>query len=390
MDASLPLIPLRRAVGAVWPVCARPQGRLPALGCVLLAAEGGQVRLRATDLEMMLDLTVAARVREDGIAVPIARDLRALLGRLPPGRVRLASGSDAQTLTASCRGVTGAVPVSDPALFPDARPMGDEEATTLPASVLKRLLAAVVFAVADLAAVDRGILSGGLCVLEPGRVTVAGANGFILAVASQEIDTGLAAPRSIVVRGHILRRLAALLPEGDDPATLAINAETLAVSWGPVRLVARLMEGEYPDYRSLIPTEGATEAAAARADLAAAVAAATLRPASKDHACVLAVALDTDHVEVRGRLDVTTFGRAPVPAGLGTTAMARAAVTGEPASATFKTGDLAAILSALAGAERVTLALHGPTRPGVLRAVDDEAVLIYIFMPMVPHGGDAG
>jgi len=325
------------------------------------------------------------------MAVPVARDLRALLGRLPAGRVRLvASCSDAHTLTASCRGVTGAVPVSDPALFPDARPMGDEATATVPASVLKRLLTAVVFAVADLTAVDRGILSGGLCALEPGRVTVVGANGFILAVASQEIGTGLAAPQSIVVRGHILRRLAALLPEGDDPATLAINAETLAVSWGPVRLVARLMDGTYPDYRRLIPTERAPEAEVARADVAAAVAAATLRPASRDHACVLTVALDTDHVEVRGRLDVTTFGGTPAPAGLGTTALARATVTGEPAGATFKAGDLSAILSALAGAERVTLALYGPTRPGVLRAVDDEAALTYIFMPMVPRRGDVG
>ncbi len=386
MDASLPLIPLRRAVAALWPVCARPRGRLPALGCVLLAAEGGHLRLRATDLEMMLDLTVAARVRESGVAVPIARDLRPLLGRLPPGRVRLvASGSNAQTLTASCRSVTGAVPVSDPALFPDARLMGDEATATVPASVLKRLLTAVVFAVADRAAVDRGILSGGLCALEPGRITVVGANGFILAVARQEIGTGLAAPRSIVVRGHILRRLAALLPEGDDPVTLVIDAETLAVSWGPVRLVARLMEGAYPDYHRLVPTEMATVAEVARADLATVVAAATLRPASRDHACVLAIVLDTDHVAVRGHLDMMTFSEAPVPAGLGTTALARATVTGEPSDVTFKAGDLAAILSALAGAERVTLALHGSTRAGVVRAVDDEAALTYLFMPMVPR-----
>ncbi len=390
MDASLPLVPLRRAVGAVWPVCARPRGHLPALGSIQLAAEGGRLRLRATDLEMMLDLTVAAQVREGGVAVPAARDLRALLGRLPPGRVRLASGADDHTLAASCRGVTGAVPGIDPTLFPDTRPVHDEETATLPASVLKRLLTAVVFAVADTADVDRGILGGGLCAREPGRVTVVGANGFILATASQEIATGRAVPRSVVVRGRILRRLAALLPEGDDPATLAIDAETLTVSWGTVRLVARLMEGAYPDYRRLVPTEEATEAGIARADLAAAVAAATLRPASRDHACVLAVALDTDHIEVRGHLDATTYGGIPVPDGLGATAAARAAVTGGPAGATFKAGDLSAILSALAGAGRVTLALHGPTRPGVLRAVDDEAALTYIFMPMVPRRGDAG
>jgi DNA polymerase-3 subunit beta len=250
--------------------CIGTRSSLPALGCVALEAAGSRLTIRGTDLELAGSITIGAGVRRAGaVAVPYKVLAELIRGRGPRkagADVELeleASGANALTVRAAgvATGLRAGALEDMPApvgMIPRAATFGALELT----GALERVSVAASHDEA------RPILTGLLLELEADaaghRFALCGTDGYRLAL---EYVTPAALEQAGFGRRVIPGRVAAALAriagrlEPTDQIELEAGAEgsSLAFAGAGWRLVTRMIEGEYPNWRQLIPEAGALE-----------------------------------------------------------------------------------------------------------------------------------
>lgn len=236
---------------------------LPVLsGLKIEAAEDGRVSLAATDLELTMETAIRAAVDEPGKVIVPGRLFGEMTRSLGAGQVSVGSG-DAEVEIGSGRGqfrVKALAPDDYPALpIEDAAPGDDSVEVQVDASLLSSALSQVVRA----ASTDetRQILTGVLCEIDEGSLTLAATDSYRLAV--RKVDApGASTRRDVVLPSRTLSELARALGSGAS-VTAAIKENLVAFSIGQAgddgqtleqaTIGSRFIEGEFPKYRQLIP-----------------------------------------------------------------------------------------------------------------------------------------
>jgi len=108
---------------------------------------------------------------------------------------------------------------------------------------------------------SRPVLTGILFELNPNGLAFASADGFRLSLRALETATGLQTAQRVIVPAQALRDLEKIVVE-DAIVTLAVNASKTHAQFSMpnYRLVVSLIEGNFPDYRQIVPTTHATRA----------------------------------------------------------------------------------------------------------------------------------
>lgn len=161
------------------------RGTLPVLSNVLLQTDEGRLKLAATNLELTISAWVGAKVEADGAVTLPARLLSEYVGLLTAGeplhlemkgtKVHLACGR----FEANISGI-------DADEFPPIPTVGGGESFALPAAALKQAIQNVAFAAAP--DDSRPVLAGVLVTIAEGRLTLAAADGFRLAVRRLDVS----------------------------------------------------------------------------------------------------------------------------------------------------------------------------------------------------------
>jgi DNA polymerase III subunit beta len=99
----------------------------------------------------------------------------------------------------------------------------------------------------------RYYLNGLLMVVEEGGVKLVATDGHRLAFAALKLGAGLPRQEVIVPRKTVLE-LSKLLSDSDAPVRVELSATQAAFSFGTVELVSKLIDGKFPDYTRVIPT----------------------------------------------------------------------------------------------------------------------------------------
>ena len=223
---------------------------VPILGNLLIEATPGKVAVWGTDLEIEVSATASADVQVEGKTTIPARKLWEIWRSLPPGSVAEISAAGGRATIRS--GPTRfSLTTLEPEWFPLTQGFEALVTVTLPATELKTLLERVHFAMAQQDV--RYYLNGLLLEVGEGRLRAVGADGHRLAlcdaklVGNQGEILQAIVPRKAV--GEVMR-----LGYGEaQEATLEIGAQALRVTTGDLRLVARLIEGRFPEYQRVIP-----------------------------------------------------------------------------------------------------------------------------------------
>ena len=222
---------------------------IPILANVLIDANGSQVKLLATDLEVALRSTCSASVAKSGSLTLPAKKLYEIIKALPETDVRILEDKSGVKVAADrfdSRMQT--LPREDFPSLPDATGTGR---VALPRSALKEMVAKTQFAITG--EDTRYFLNGAKFVMKPDSMTLVATDGHRLALVEVEHQLGVKEESGVILPKKTLLELGKLLLEGDGDVMFESGENHLFFEVGGRMLISRMIDGQFPAYERVIP-----------------------------------------------------------------------------------------------------------------------------------------
>jgi DNA polymerase-3 subunit beta len=251
---------LKQALAIVYrAVGSRPT--LPVLSHVLIASDQGRLKLVCTDLHMAITHWIGASVLEGGAITVPAKLLTDVVAGLSSDKITLTTREERAELKLVCGRDTTTIRGFEGDEFPLIPRIATEPIATIPGTVLAEALAQVAFA----AATDdsRPVLSGVRLRFCDDGLLLNAADGFRLADRKIPLEPSIYRTHGleVIVIKSALRELPAII-DSDTPVQIRINKSQAQVwfSTEDTELIARVIDGLYPDVQRIIPTQYTTRA----------------------------------------------------------------------------------------------------------------------------------
>jgi len=220
----------------------------PALSGVRLEVVGDALHLAGSDLELTVQVEAAVAGIADGVCVIPARLGTDIVRALEPGAVTFSlENGEAVIAAARSQFSVRVLPAEEFLRLPDST--GD--AVTLDAAALAAALSQVVRAASKDDA--RPILAGVLMTAEPAGLRLVATDSYRLAMRDLPGTTLMSEGQHVLVPARALGELGRVL-SGAEQVTLRLGANQVSFEVGQVRVTTRLIEGEFPNYRQLVPS----------------------------------------------------------------------------------------------------------------------------------------
>jgi len=363
---------LQRGLGRIQSIVEK-RNSMPILSNVRLEAvkgkSGAELKLAATDLEVGIHSTHEAKVAKAGGVTVAARKLHEIVRELPDEEIELAT-TDNNYLEVKCarsQFTLAGTAVEEYPTLPGASP---KKLVPMQAVVLSQMIERTMYATC--ADETRYNLNGVYVEVLPdvGKLRMVATDGHRLACVDRAIAEGLEdLPAGIIIPRKGLAELKRLVDEDDaDEIELGFEGNSGLVRKGDVTLAMRLIEGEFPNYRQVIPKEPGRRLSVAAEPFTRALRRVHLLSSQQSHSVKLEVkegqvAISTrnpDLGEAREEIDVD--------------------YAGEEMEIGFNARYLIDALQAL-GAKEVNLGLQDNLSPVQVRPADDDESLA-VVMPM--------
>jgi DNA polymerase III subunit beta len=222
-------------------------GALPVLSGVRLQLTGDDLQLTGSDLDLTISVRASVSGETDGIGVLPAKLAGDIVRALEPGAVEVDLGDDEARISAGRSQFSVRTIAAHE--FPQL-PEPAAETVELDAGALADALRQVVSAAS--ADESRPILTGVLLAAEGDGLRLVATDSYRLAVRDLPGTSVLAEGQSVLVPSNALKELTRVLGDAET-VTLRLGERDVGFEVGNVRLMSRLIEGEFPNYRGLIP-----------------------------------------------------------------------------------------------------------------------------------------
>jgi len=254
---------LARALSMVARV-ANSRGTLPVLGNVLLKISDNRLSLTATNLDIAIKSYLGAQVQSEGSITIPARLFQDFISGLPSGVIELEQ--DEQRLkinTDSYKSVINGMSAEE---FPVVPGVEKGVSWSIAGPVLKQALQQVIFAASN--DDSRPVLTGVLLHTVDGKLYAAATDSYRLAEKElMELDKEV----RVLVPATALHDVLRIINDFTGEVQITHDDQQIQFEASEVELVARLIDGNYPDYRKLIPHSFTTQATMSRNELASIV-----------------------------------------------------------------------------------------------------------------------
>jgi DNA polymerase-3 subunit beta len=223
---------------------------LQALSGVLLEVSNGAITARATDMEMGVEVELDANGESEGSALVPGRLLVEVVRSLPDGSVTLElreSERDVELTAGSSSFHLRTLAAAD---FPKS-PQLEGDPVLLPASILRRTVERVARAASRDEA--RPVLTGVLVTAEGRELTMVATDSYRLAVKRSELESEISSSLEANVPARAMRELARLAEGADGDVRIHLTRNRALFALDGVQLNSRLIEGQFPSYRQLLP-----------------------------------------------------------------------------------------------------------------------------------------
>ena len=256
MKLTIERAALLRALGHVQSVVER-RTTIPILSNVLLRAEGGQLALSATDMDLEIVERVAARIERDGHTTAPAHTLYDIVRKLREGsqvelealgsRNEMALRSGRSTFTLAC------LPPED---YPVMSAGDLPHNFSLSASELRQLIDRTRFAISteETRYYLNGIYLHSTKANEVPVLRAVATDGHRLAKVELTAPEGAAGMPGVIVPRKTILELRKLIEEGEDEVQVALGESKIRCAIGDAALTSKLIDGTFPDYDRVIPT----------------------------------------------------------------------------------------------------------------------------------------
>jgi DNA polymerase-3 subunit beta len=221
------------------------------LGGIQLRAEGGQLHLAATDMEVSLRASLDAQVSDEGTVVVPGRLLLDIARSLPESEVTVEHRPEEAVVVVASGSATYRLHTYSAEDFPR---LPDVESVSLHA-VDREALVETIARVGRSASRDesRPVLTGILVRFEPGKVVMAATDSYRLAVKETAVD-GQLPELEAIIPARALQELARIA-SGSDEVQLGMLENHVVFGAGGTWLTTRRIDGQFPNYRQLLPEQ---------------------------------------------------------------------------------------------------------------------------------------
>ena len=346
---------------------------LPILANILIATDNDRLRLSATNLEIGINCWVDCQIHEEGSTTVPARLLTDFVNSLPQSGVDITVPEDTNKMNIKSEGSSANIKGMDASEFPlIPSAEGGEPPVILDAATLKEMIDEVVIAASE--DESRPVFTGVLVQVGNEQVTFA---AFRLAVRTTPLPGDDTVHGDILIPARTLKELARILPsEGAVQMIVTPNRSQVLFHTEQVDLVSRLIEGNFPNYRQIIPKEHTTRAVVDTKTFDARVKSAALF--ARDSSNITRVKIEGGDGSGLEPGVVTIEANAE---DLGDNqGILNAAVDGPEQQIIFNVKYLADVLSVI-GTPEVAIEVNAPTKPGVIKPIG-HADYTYVIMPM--------
>lgn len=336
---------------------------LPILSGILLSASGEDLVLQSTDLEVSIRNAVAAKVDKEGQTVIPGRLVSDIVRSLPEAAVTIdASARDHAVI--SCGQSSFTVRTLSPDDFPKFPEVKADKTATIPTDTLVSVVRQVSKAVSR--DETRPILTGVLTVIEGDVLRMVATDSYRLAVREVTLAAAVEEGLEVVIPGKAMEEVPKLAGSAEE-VKLGVSENQVVFEFGRTVYVSRRIEGNFPNYRQLIPKERETVVTVAKDELLDAV---------------KRVSLMAQHnAPLRLKVTESTLTLSAQTADIGeATEDLMVQTEGKDVEIAFNHAFLLDGVAAVAS-DQLTVEILSPLKPGVLHPVGEEA-LTYLLMPV--------
>ena len=248
IDKETLLNPLQQIIGAV-----EKRQTMPALSNVLIRTTENSLTLTATDLEIELVSQIGIIIDEPGeITVP-ARKLLDICKSLPNEAIVKFTVKDTKALVQSGRSRFSltTLPAND---FPALEAINSIYEFEITQKMLKDIIDKTAFAMAQQDV--RYYLNGLMLEISSNYLRAVATDGHRLAYSEKETNADIADIKQVILPRKGVLELIRLLKDTDEKVKIILGSNHLQVEFDQLRLTSKLIDGRFPDYNRVMPTDG--------------------------------------------------------------------------------------------------------------------------------------
>ena len=332
----------------------------------ILCRAGNGISLTGYNMETGITYDIEADVKEPGECILPAKLFGDIVRRLPEGPVTVVV-DPAFKVSIRAGFASFTISAEDAEDYPELPDVNDGRPIQIPQSKLKELISGTIFAVADNQA--RPIHNGVKFEVSDAAVTAVAVDGFRLARRTYHPEEGLARQMDFVVPSQGLKELEKILTDSEEMASFLLGSKHILFQVGAATLVCRLLEGDFLDWRRVVPTGSPIKLVANVSDLAQSVERVGLIVSEKNKSPVRCI-FSNQEVQMRTS---NTLGAAEDKCSF--------AGDGQELEIGFNVRYLSDALRAVPS-EEVTLELTNGLSPIVLTPVDEKYDFAYMVLPV--------
>ena len=332
----------------------------------ILCRAGQGLSLTGYNMETAITYMIEADVTDPGICILPARLFGDIIRRLPEGPVTVVVDDNFKV---SIRSGYASFTISAESAedYPDLPDVNEGKAIRIPQTAMKELISGTIFAVSENQ--GRPIHTGVKFEVTESAITAIAVDGFRLARRTYHPEEGTGRELSFVVPAAGLKEVEKIVADVEDMASFTLGTKHILFQIGNATLVCRLLEGEFLDWRRVVPTNCPIKLVANVGDLSSSVERVGLIVSEKYKSPIRCV---FSHNELLMRTN-TTIGAAEDKCSL--------AGDGKELEIGFNVRYLADALKVVPS-EEVTLELTNGLSPIVLTPVDDKYDFAYMVLPV--------
>lgn len=343
----------------------KPQ--MPILSGIYIKAEADTLEIEATDFELGIIVSINADITQPGKMALPGRYFQEVIRKLPGDIVSIAENTEEKSVSITSDQANYTLRTMNAGEYPEIHRLEGDLHFTIKDNILRSLVKKTVFACSN--DESRPIFTGVYMDIDQNTVTMAATNTHRLAVKKETFDDPIGSIKLIIPSKALQELLHILTSEIPSDVRVNCSFNQISFTFENIYLTSRLIEGAFPDYHRVIPTNLTTKVALKTSEVSAAMDRVSLISRANDYNVVK---LDFHDAQLHISSSNPDIGHAEetVPA----------SIEGDGLQIAFNASYLVDVLKTL-DSETCTISLHQPLSPITITEPDDPN-FIYVVTPV--------
>lgn len=225
---------------------------LPVLTCIRIEAKNNLLYFTGTDLEIGIQCHIPVEVINEGVAIVPARHFSEIVRRLPDSTISIQQVNDGALLI-KYEDSQLSIKTLSASDFPNIPEVFGDNEIQIKADIFKQMIRQTIFAAGS----DEGrpLFTGVLFEYEKDKIRLIATDTHRLALRQAMIETGINENLNCIIPAKILGELARLIHDDEEICHIKITKNLVSFKIANILIISRLLEGQFPNYRQVIPNK---------------------------------------------------------------------------------------------------------------------------------------